>query len=395
MTSAWRLDPATVVTHPVSFYPSLLLLLSLLAGCGGMAVQTREPLPLTSLPDWQQDRVTEAWPAVRANCDSTLKRSSPWREICIDLALLGEDVDEETARAFLESRFGAAIIGNADGETAGLFTGYYEPMLRGNFRRHGPYQYPLYRQPPGLLRIELSELYPELNGRPLRGRLIGNRVVPFYSRAEIENGDNPLRGHELIWVDNPVDAFFLHVQGSGRVTLPDGKVMAIGYADQNGHPYESIGTQLIRSGAIESADMSMQSIRAWIEDNPSEMIELLHSNPSYIFFSLRDNTLPGPLGSLHVPLTAARSLAVDRRYVPMGSLVWLDTSWPLNEALPFRRLMVAQDSGGAIKGAVRADVFFGHGEEAAKMAGLMKQPGYLYVLQPRADRYPVAERDTP
>lgn len=388
MTSAWRHDPETVMTHFPAYYLLLFWLVSLLAGCAGTADRPGELRPLASLPDWQQDRVAEAWPALRTNCNSALKRFSPWREICIDLNLLGDDVDEETARAFLETRFVARMVESTEGDTRGLFTGYYEPMLRGDFRRHGPYQYPLYRQPPNLLRIELSELYPELNGRPVRGRLVGNRVVPYYSRAQIENGKDPLKGHELIWVDNPVDAFFLHVQGSGRVTLPNGRIMAVGYADQNGHPYESIGTHLIRSGAIEREEMSMQSIRAWIDENPSEMISLLHSNPSYIFFALRDNDLPGPLGSLRVPLTAGRSLAVDRRYVPMGSLLWLDTTWPLNDELSFRRLMVAQDTGGAIKGAVRADVFFGHGDEAAKMAGLMKQSGHLYLLLPRSDRYP-------
>ncbi len=215
----------------------------------------------------------------------------------------------------------------------------------------------------------------------MRGRLEGNRVVPFYSRAEIGTGKSPLAGNELLWVDDPVELFILQVQGSGRVRLPDGSEVAVGYADQNGHPYRSLGGRLIKMGVLTREDVTLTRIRDWLAANPEETTALLNSNPSYIFFTQRDAALEGPLGSLGVALTPERSVAVDPAYIPLGLPVWLDATLPDGTLL--QRLAFAQDTGGAIKGPVRADLFIGRGTEAGRLAGEMKQRGRLYVLLPK------------
>jgi membrane-bound lytic murein transglycosylase A len=263
----------------------------------------------------------------------------------------------------------------------GLITGYYEPLLYGSSTRSERFRWPLYKRPDNLLTVDLASLYPELKGRPVRGRLDGKRVVPYYSRTEIGNGKNPLAGNELLWVEDPVELFILQVQGSGRVRLPDGGEVAVGYADQNGHPYRSLGGRLIELGALTREEVTLTRIRDWLAAHPEETGALLNSNPSYIFFTQRDASLAGPLGSLGVALTAERSVAVDPVYIPLGLPVWLDTVLP--DGTPLQRLALAQDTGGAIKGPVRADLFLGQGAEAGRLAGEMKQRGRLYVLLPK------------
>lgn len=216
----------------------------------------------------------------------------------------------------------------------------------------------------------------------MRGRLQDKRIVPYYSRAEINHETSPLTGQELFWADNAVDLFFLQIQGSGRVELPDGRQMKVGYADQNGHPYVSIGKKLVDSGALKLEEASMQGIKSWAEKHPDQIDSLLKQNPSYVFLrELPDNT-PAPLGALGVPLTSEYSIAIDPRTVPLGTPVFLSTTYP-NDSAPLNRLVLAQDTGGAIKGAVRADFFWGFGESAAIQAGKMKQQGRLWVLFPR------------
>lgn len=365
----------------------LIISIAILASSACVSSSFRqETFPVSELPGWQEDDHAAVWQAMLPTCNSVVAREGVWQGLCEEIRLLG-DVDSETARLFFETRFVARAITDEDGEAQGLITGYYEPILSGSRKRIGRYRYPVYRKPDDLLVVDLSSLFPELSGRPVRARLNGNRVVPYYSRSQIENGKRHVAGNELLWVDDPVDLFFLHIQGSGRVLMRDGSEIAVGYADQNGHPYQSIGNQLIRWGELEVDDVNMFSIRQWIENNPHRAEELLHSNPSYIFFEERKADYAGPLGSLNVPLTAGRSLAVDRRVIPLGSLVWLDTTLPARGTEveePFRRLMAAQDTGGAIKGAVRADVFFGRHSDAEYYAGNMKQPGRLYILEPVA-----------
>jgi membrane-bound lytic murein transglycosylase A len=207
--------------------------------------------------------------------------------------------------------------------------------------------------------------------------------VPFYSRTEIDGPARPLQGDEILWVDDRNDLFFLHIQGSGRVQLPNGTTVNVGYADQNGHPYVSIGKVLIDRGELEKEDVTLFSIRDWLRKHSDRAQALLNENPSYVFFAVLDGIETGPIGSLNVPLTAERSAAVDPDTIPLGTPVWIETELPDAEKTAFRRLFLAQDTGGAIKGAVRADIFWGHGERAEHMAGTMKQAGRIFALLPK------------
>ena len=234
--------------------------------------------------------------------------------------------------------------------------------------------------------VELGEVYPELANKRIRGRLAGGKVLPFYSREEIDSDRSLLAGNELIWVDDRDAVFFLHIQGSGRVRLPDGRIIGAGYANQNGHPYLAIGRVLIRRNELKPEEVSLFTIRQWLRDNPARAEELLFQNPSYVFFVLQENPGEGPLGSLNVPLTPRRSIAIDPTLVDLGVPVWLSTNLPGNPQHPYRRLVFAQDTGGAIKGALRADLFWGHGQQAERAAGIMKESGSLIVLLPKAAR---------
>jgi membrane-bound lytic murein transglycosylase A len=341
-----------------------------------------EAISWAQLPGWNEDSQAQAWPALLANCRIMATRDPMWKSPCDEAVALTE-VNDVAARAFFEKYFLPYVVYADEGRTDGLITGYYEPLLHGSRNRSERYRYPVYARPDDLLTIELGDLYPELKGKRVRGRLDGKRVVPYLSRAQIdskwENGKRPAT--TIVWVDDQVALFFLQVQGSGRVQMPDGSMIYLGYSDQNGHPYRSIGRRLVDSGAMKLEDVSMQSIREWIDANPGEAKRLLNENPSYIFFEERHDELPGPLGAMTLPLYAERAVAVDPTYIPLGSPVWLDTTLP-DEALPYQRLAFAQDTGGAIRGPVRADVFFGFGERAEHVAGRMKQPGRLFVLRP-------------
>jgi len=204
--------------------------------------------------------------------------------------------------------------------------------------------------------------------------------VPFFSREEIDGDSQPLRGKELLWIDDAYGSFFLQIQGSGRVRLDDGSIVGVNYENQNGHPYVAIGKTLVENQELALEDVSLFTIREWLENNPQRANEVLNSNPSYVFFHLREDINEGPRGSLNVPLTAERSLAVDRKVIPLGTPVWIDTTLP--DGSPYQRLMIAQDTGGAIRGPVRADVFFGNGQRAERLAGEMNQKGRLYALLP-------------
>lgn len=352
-----------------------------LGGCAGLFVTPGIGRPITwsELPGWPEARLAEAWPALMRNCEKMPARDVRWRSICEEARALGEP-DEGAARAFFESRFVAHKVYNEHGGREGLVTGYYEPLLHGRLAPTERFRYPVYGRPDDLLVVDLGELYPELRGRRVRGRLEGRRVVPYFSRAEIK-GMRPFPAPVIAWVDDPLALFFLHIQGSGRIRLEDGRTLYLGYADQNGHPYVAIGRRLIERGAIAPEAVNLESIRAWLAAHPEEAEGVLNSNPSYVFFEPRPEDLPGPLGSLGVPLLAERAIAVDPAFIPLGAPVWLDTRLPESDT-PYRRLVFAQDTGGAIKGAVRADLFFGFGAEAERLAGRMKQPGRLYVLLP-------------
>lgn len=346
-------------------------------------VETLRPVSFAELPGWAEDDLRQAWPALMTSCDALAKKPD-WREVCT-LAAAIDPSDALVVRGYFESHFIPHQVTNADASVTGMVTGYYEPLLRGSRLRIGPFQTALYRVPEDLLTIELSSLHPELKNKRLRGKLVGNKVVPYLSRAEITQ-QNALAGAELIWVDNPVEAFFLQVQGSGRVYIEESKeTVRVAYADQNGHPYKSIGRYLVELGELKLEQASAQNIVAWAAANPARLSELLNVNPSFVFFREEklNNPNQGPKGALGVALTARRSIAIDPQFIPLGAPVFLASTAPGSQ-IPLRRLMMAQDTGGAIRNAVRADFFWGFGAEAGEQAGKMKQVGMMWVLLPKA-----------
>ena len=350
-----------------------------LAGCVGVTPGVNQSIPWSELPGWRDERPAAAWPQLMLQCAQLGARAPQWRSLCDDAALFPAPSDE-VARAFFETRFQPHVVRQADGGETGLITGYYEPLLEGRRQRDARFRHPIYGPPTDLVSIELGSLYPELAGRRLRGRLDGRRVLPYWSRAEIDRAA-ALKASVLAWVDDPVALFFLQIQGSGRVRLADGETLYLGYADQNGHPYVAIGRTLIDRSLLAPGEVNLPAIRAWLAANPGQAMAILHTNPSYVFFRVNDAGLPGPLGAANVPLLAERAAAVDPSYIALGTPVWLDTTSPIDGA-PYRRLLFALDTGGAIKGPVRADVFMGYGERAERWAGHMKQSGRLYVLLP-------------
>jgi membrane-bound lytic murein transglycosylase A len=369
------------------------LLLVFLAACTAppkppVVLATADTAPYTPfavskwemLPDWQTIDLRQTWAAFWQSC-SALKNKPGWQSICARAYELTQP-DNNSLRAFFEEGFTPYQVFNPDGSSQGLITGYYEPKLAGSRVKTARFRYPLYAAPDDLLAIDLGDAYPQLKDLRLRGRLQGNRIVPYYKRSEIDNGKAPLQGRELFWVDNAVDLFFLQIQGSGRIELPDGSLVKVGYAEQNGHPYTSIGKKLVEMGAFKLEESSMQNIKLWAQKNPEKLDSLLEFNPSYVFFRELPNELPAPLGALGVPLTNEYSLAVDARTIPLGAPVFLATTYP-NTVEPLNRLMLAQDTGGAIRGAVRGDFFWGFGEQAGNQAGRMKQSGQMWVLFPK------------
>ena len=331
------------------------------------------------LPGWADDSAADAFLAFLRSC-AALKSKPDWLAVCSDAANV-TNRDGGALRRFFEVSFTPYSVVNPDGSSEGTITGYYEPLLHGSRKPTTQYRYALFGVPEDLLVLDLGDVYPELKNMRLRGRIDGRRVVPYYSRAEIEAGKGGAAGREILWVDDAVDLFFLQIQGSGKVALDTGELVRVSYADQNGYPYRSVGRLLVERGELTLDQASMQGIKAWGTRNPDKLPELLNSNASYVFFREQPVSENGPTGALGVPLTAGRSLAVDARVVPLGAPVYLSTTWP-NSALALNRLTMAQDTGGAIKGAVRADLFWGSGEDAGAQAGRMRQSGRMWVLLP-------------
>ncbi|MBE0500346.1 MAG: MltA domain-containing protein [Desulfuromonadales bacterium] len=363
-----------------------------------VAPGTLPPVSQLQAVDWQQldgwaeADVTRSLDAFLQSC-RVLRHKTGWNDVCQEAAEL-TGAPNEVLIAFFEQRFIPHRVQNEDGTDTGIITGYYVPEMNGSRIRTERFNTPVYRVPDDLLTIDLRSLYPELEGYRLRGRLEGRRIVPYYSRFELDQDSETLKGNELLWVDDPVELFFLHIQGSGSIRFDNGQNVMINYGDQNGHPYRSIGKLLIDRGEMTRDQMSMQNIRAWARNNPDQTKTLLGENPSYIFFRELPEEMTMPPGSLGVPLTPEVSLAVDPRTIPLGAPVFLATTWPYTPR-PLNRLMVAQDTGGAIKGAVRADFFWGLGHEAGALAGRMKQDGKLWVLLPRPSAIPEEQANRP
>ena len=337
-----------------SGWAAMAVIAGLAFGAGPVSAsgQRVNMIDFSDLQGWDSDDHQAALRVFQASCPviSKARLDEDWSTLC---ALADTATD---ARSFFERFFRPVVVGNP---SEALFTGYYEPELLASSTRTGQYNVPLYAVP------------PEVRSGPL----------PWATRAEIETG-NLLegRGLEIAWLKDPVEAFFLQVQGSGRLKLTDGSVLRVGFGGKNGHEYRSVGKELVRRGVYEPHQVSAQMIKNWVRRNPEEGRLLLHHNPSFVFFREVKNVAlqDGPLGAIQVPLTEGRSLAVDPAHVPLGAPVWLEKAG----ANPFNRLMVAQDTGSAIKGQQRADVFFGSGDAAGRQAGRTKDGGRMVVLLP-------------
>jgi membrane-bound lytic murein transglycosylase A len=357
-----------------------------------------QPIAFEQLPGWGLDDPRQALGAFTRSCAKLAERDAAtpmaryplfgrvgdWYAACAEATAAAVSSPAQ-ARAFVQDRFSPYLV--LDGSNPeGLFTGYYEPLLNGSRRFGHPYTVPLYRPPADLLHLDLGRFNPALAGYAIYGRIEGGEFLPYYSRRDIDAGALVGRGLELLWVDDPIDKFFLQIQGSGQVRLDDGSLVRVGYAGANGQPYRAIGRDLIEMGVLTREQVTMPAIRTWLELHPNDAAGIMERNRSYIFFEERPELAPdeGPLGAEGVSLTAGRSLAVDPRYIPFGVPVWLDTTAPFPEGDgPLRRLMVAQDTGGAIKGVVRGDVFWGAGERAEAIAGSMKSRGRYALLLPK------------
>ena len=385
--SSWRL----VVLAWLSFGSGVLWAADAGIDSSPPATENWRVVSWADLPGWSDDAVEQVWPAFLKSCNTKQVRAlhPSWTEVCRKATAM--DVrSTASVRAFFETLFRPWGMLDGGVEAKGLLTGYYEPVMAGEKKRSATARFPVRPVPQDLLQIDLTSIYPDLSKLRLRGRVVGNKVVPYPARADITrtdwlNGDGRSdgAGEALAWLDDPVALFFLQVQGSGRIRFPDGEVLRVGYGDSNGHPYESIGKVLIQRGELSPEAASMQGIQAWARANPDKIEELLGKNPSYVFFrALTIKGDDGPLGALGVPLESQRSIAIDPSIVPLGVPVYLAAEG--NTLPPNRRLTMAQDTGAAIKGPVRADFYWGSGDAAGQSAGKTKQALRMWLLLPHA-----------
>jgi len=386
---------------PISrIYYSLLVaaFLNAAAGCAPFPELSPqisvEPVDFKALEGWRGDRLDGALVAYKISCEVLLRapqadRGKPllvaghaidWRPAC-KAASTVEGKSSSAARAFFEKWFRPFAVIDRDGSREGLLTGYYEPELRGARHAGGRFIIPLYGRPDDLVTADLGQFDAALKGHNVTGYVSNGTLVPYPDRKSIDGGHLADKPEPLVWVDSAIDAFFLHIQGSGRIKLAGGGLLRLGYAASNGRAYTAIGRTLVERGGIARDRVSMQTIRAWLAANPLKAPEVMAQNARYIFFrKLAGNA---PVGAQGVELTAGRSLAVDRRAMPLGAPLWLETQDPIDPHIPFQRLLIAQDAGHAIKGGIRGDIFFGHGLLAARRAGLMNQRGRYYILLPK------------
>ena len=326
-----------------------LRILALVVAMTAAPPASAEILDFEALDGWRDDNHVEALTTFLRTCD--LIDQPDWRPICAMAADV--PLDGASARSFFELFFKPVVVG----QPPALFTGYFEPELDGSPTRTGRFQYPLYRRP------------PEMRDGSV-----------FHSREAIENGAIAGRGLELAWLDDPVDVYFLQVQGSGRIRMTDGSVVRVGYAGANGHAYRSIGQEMVRRGSHSMDQVSAPEIASWVRNNPAAGRDLLHTNPSYVFFR-KISTLraeDGPIGAMGRSISTLRSIAIDPKFTPLGAPVWIEK----DGSRPIRLLMIAQDTGGAIKGMQRADIFFGTGADAGDRAGRIKDGGRMVLLLP-------------
>ncbi len=376
----------------------LLLLIVVLAGCAPFPPKTvcpqcppPKPVPETvryqdasfdALPGWTAAALEPSLRAFLAGCP----RPGALARAC-ELARAVPANDELAARQFFESSFIPYALISSESGDGGVITGYYEPVIDGSRTRSALNRYPIFGVPDDLIVVDLAAANPDVRNMRLRGRLEGRRLIPYYSRAEIDSKGNGFAAPVLAWTVDPVELFFMQIQGSGQLRLESGERVRLGFADQNGHPFRSLGRYLVERGEMKLEEASMQSIKAWAAANPARLQEALNQNPSYVFFRELPASGDGPVGALGTPLSPEYSIAVDRRFVPLGAPVYLATTFPLSDE-PLERLVAAHDTGGAIRGAVRADFYWGSGADAGTRAGRMRQQGRMWLLWPRGEVLP-------
>lgn len=348
------------------------------------------------LPGWKTTPVKQSLNAFRLSCKTFLKQDpekwtgtdhiaiqiKDWQPAC-RAAMSNDLVSDSAIRAFFQTWF-KPVAFHQGKPVHGLFTGYFMPLLKGSLNKTKDYTVPVYGVPSNLITAKLDQFNPEFKNKRIAGRLDGKRLVPFYTREEINKGALRNKAPILFWINSPMDRVFLEIEGSGVVDLVDGKRIYVGYASENGAPYTSIAAVMIKKGILTPNTASSENIKQYLVDHPKEIDHVLNQNKSFIFFShLKSNAA---LGAQGVGLTPGYSLAIDPKWIPYGTPTWLSTSVPTkdnNGKIPFNRLMVAQDTGGAIRGTVRGDIFWGAGEEASYIANHMRDHGRYWLLLPR------------
>lgn len=380
---------------------SLSIIFFMVLGLIGLLWFKFKPIRLTNtdfsqLPGWQQADLQQSFQAFKKSCQTFMKQApskkvgstvidltvNDWQAVCMAANKLA-DQSNSTLHQFFEQWF-EVVYFKSGKPVDGLFTGYYLPLLHGSWQPSKKYRYPIYALPDDLIEINLKDFgLDNPSGKKLIGRLQGRQLKPYLTRKQINQG-LLTKAKPILWVDDKIDRFFLEIQGSGYVDMTDGQRLMLGYAGQNGHPYTAIGKVMVDSGYLSKLNLSMQSIRAYLNKHPEKIEQILNQNDSYIFFQQLKHG--EALGAQGVGLTQGYSLAVDMRYVPLGMPVWLTTSYPESEnsqEKSLQRLMIAQDTGGAIKGKVRGDVFWGGGSQAVYTAGKMKSRGQYWLLKPK------------
>lgn len=385
---------------------SAAIVVAALAGCAEKPpapkeATTLEPVAFSDLSGWADDDASAALAAFERSCAVFAKfpgdtavgpqaiggTAVDWQAAC---AAVPSNADAAAARSYFEGEFTPYSVTGAKG-VEGLFTGYYEPELAGSRQRSDAYAVPLYRRPADLVMVDLGDFRADLAGNSIAGRVLDGRLKPYITRAEIQAGALDGQALEMLWVTDAVDAFFLQVQGSGRIRLAEGGTTRVGFAAHNGHGFVSVGRILVDEGKLTKDQATAQSVARWLKDHMAEAPGIMARNPRFIFF--REIEGGGPVGAQGIVLTPERSMAVDGALLPLGAPMWIDTTWPAGTGRagePLRRLLVAQDVGGAIKGAVRADLFWGTGPAALDVAGRLKQPGRYFILLPKTVKVPAA-----
>ncbi len=359
-----------------------ICLFGCLAACSSNNEQFKEfdlkPISIYKIPGWASDDFSEVLPALTKSCQNP---KSDWKDFCQGLNFQDFQGSSKKVKRYLEKNLDAYLV-LSDGREEGTFTGYYEASLKGSSQKDDIYQTPIYGMPTDLVRLDLKNFHVQSDKQQLIGRVENGQMIPYFKRMDFEQMQAPV----LLWVDDPVDAFILHIQGSGRIETEKG-IIHVGYAGNNGHEFIGIGSIMAKEGLLEPGKASMPHIRKWLKKNPEKAKLLMDQNPRFIFFRILPES-DGPIGAAGVSLTPQRSIAVDTKYIPLHTPIFLNTTDP--DGSKIQKLVVAQDIGTAIKGSIRADFFWGYGEEAFQKAGRMKSKGSYYLLWPKGKTPPAS-----